>query len=71
MQAPCLQHAAAAAEPKVRVIGSFPGSLHPPIRYPAAPVSTSRNADTALFLDFLGSPEARAVFSRLGFGAGP
>ena len=61
----------AAAEPKVRIIGSFPGSLHPQIRYPAAPVSTSKNLDTPVFLEFLGSPEARIVFSRLGFVAKP
>jgi len=60
----------AAAEPKVRIIGTFPSRLHPPIRYPAAPVAASRNPDAAAFLAFLGGPEARAIFVRLGFGVG-
>lgn len=57
----------AAAEPKVRVIGTFPAPLHPPIRYPAAVTSTSTHPDAAAFLEFLGGPEARGIFRRLGF----
>ena len=62
----------AVAEPKVRVIGQFPPSLHAPIRYPAAITSMSRHPDAPAFLDFLVGPEAREIFRRLGFRvAGP
>lgn len=57
----------AAAEPKVRVIGAFPAAFHPPIVYPAAVTATGTHPDAAAFLDFLGGPEARGIFRRLGF----
>jgi molybdate transport system substrate-binding protein len=54
-------------EPKVRIVGLFPESSHPPIRYPAAAVSSSTNAAAPAFLAFLRSPPARAIFHRYGF----
>jgi len=54
-------------EPKVRIVGLFPESSHPPIRYPAAVVSSSTNAAAPAFLAFLRSPPARAIFHRYGF----
>lgn len=58
----------AAAEPRVRVVGVFPASSHPPIRYPAAMVAASRNDGAAAFLGFLRGPRAAAIFRRHGFG---
>lgn len=57
----------ATAEPKVKVLGTFPPDTHPPIIYPAALVATSRTADAAAFLAFLQSPQAQEIFARQGF----
>ena len=57
----------AAASRKVRVVGVFPASSHPPIRYPAARLKTATAEDTSAFLAFLGSRQARAIFVRHGF----
>lgn len=57
----------AAADPDVTPIGTFPASSHPPVVYPAAAVAGGDTALAAGFLDFLRSPEAHAVFARLGF----
>lgn len=59
----------AAASRKVRVVGMFPASSHPPIRYPAARLKTAKAGDASAFLAFLGSREARAIFARYGFSA--
>ena len=58
----------AKAEPKVRVVGTFPGSSHPPIVYPGAVTAASRNSAAAGFLGFLQTPKASAIFRRYGFG---
>lgn len=57
----------AAAEPGVRVVGTFPDDSHPPIVYPLAVTSTSKNAAAEAFARFLQSPEAAAIFRRQGF----
>lgn len=57
----------AAAEPKVRVVDTFPADSHPPIAYPFAVTATSANPDAARFLEFLSSPEAEAIFRAQGF----
>lgn len=57
----------AAAENKVTVIGTFPADSHPPIIYPVAAVAASDSALKADFLEFLGTPEARAALTRHGF----
>jgi molybdate transport system substrate-binding protein len=57
----------AAISHKVRVIGTFPESSHPPIIYPAALV-VGRNASAARqFLTFLKSAPAAAIFAKYGF----
>ena len=61
----------AKVEPKVRILGLFPDSSHPPIIYPAALVAASRNPNGAGFLRFLGGREAAAVFHRYGFQTTP
>ena len=59
----------ARAEPRVRVVGTFPASSHPPIVYPGAIVAASRNSAAAVgLLGWLQGPRARAVFRRHGFG---
>jgi len=57
----------AASDPGVRVIGTFPDGSHPPIIYPVAVTTDSRNPDAAEFLKFLRSPAARPAFERQGF----
>jgi molybdate transport system substrate-binding protein len=52
---------------KVKIVARFPGNSHPPIRYPAAVLKASQNADAAPFLAFLASPEARRIFAEHGF----
>lgn len=54
-------------EPKVRIVGLFPAGSHPPIVYPAALVTGSKNPDAARFLSFMSGPRAAAVFRRHGF----
>ena len=56
----------ARVEPRVRVVATFPETIHPPIVYPAA-LTPEATADAARFLAYLRGPEARAVFERAGF----
>ena len=53
-------------EPRIRVIGVFPVTSHPAIRYPAA-MTRGAGSDARAFLEFLGSPKARAALARHGF----
>jgi molybdate transport system substrate-binding protein len=57
----------AAAEPSVKIIGTFPADSHPPIIYPAAETVASKTADARLFLDYLKGSKARPVFEKQGF----
>lgn len=57
----------AAISKKVRVVGTFPIDSHPPIVYPVAAVAGGKTAEAKQFLDFLTSPEARAIFQKYGF----
>ena len=57
----------AQAEPKVRVIGIFPESSHPPIVYPVARLAASTNAEAASFVRWLASPAATTIFRHRGF----
>lgn len=59
----------ARAAKAVRVIGTFPASSHPPIRYPIAVLKAARHPDAAAFRNFLASRQARAIFTRHGFSA--
>lgn len=58
----------AQASDKVEVIETLPADSHPPIRYPAAVLASSETPDAAAFLVFLGSPQARTIFEKHGFG---
>jgi molybdate transport system substrate-binding protein len=57
----------AVSEPKVSVVATFDEATHAPIRYPAAVVAASQNADAAAFAAFLLGDEARAIFTKDGF----
>jgi molybdate transport system substrate-binding protein len=61
----------ALAEPKVRVVGTFPEASHPPIVYPIAIVAGSRSSRSQDYVDFLRSPAGLAVFVAHGFGPAP
>jgi molybdate transport system substrate-binding protein len=56
----------ARAEPRVRVLGTFPAASHARILYPAAATFNARTECVAFAL-FLGSNTARAIFARAGF----
>lgn len=57
----------AKAEPRVRVVATFPTRLHAPIEYPAALTAASTNPDAASFLTFLTGPTARRILAADGF----
>ncbi|MGH6838506.1 MAG: molybdate ABC transporter substrate-binding protein [Methylocella sp.] len=57
----------AKADPKVKVVGTFPESSHSPIVYPAALIAASANPDAANFLAFLSSQAATKIFVGQGF----
>jgi molybdate transport system substrate-binding protein len=56
-----------AVKDKVALAGVFPETSHPRISYPMAAVKGGRADEAGKFLAFLQTPEARAVFTRLGF----
>jgi len=52
----------------VTVVADAPTGSHQPVVYPAAVIKSSQNAQAAkAFLDYLSSPEAAAVFKKIGF----
>ncbi|WP_170333597.1 molybdate ABC transporter substrate-binding protein [Ruegeria arenilitoris] len=53
-------------EDRVQVVASFPSELHPPIVYPATLTATG-TPEAQVFLDYLQSETARAVFKEQGF----
>ena len=57
----------AAITPKVKVVGLFPADTHPKIVYPAALIAGKATAAAKSFLQFLRTPESRAVFEKYGF----
>jgi len=56
----------AMAEPKVKIVGTFPDNSHAPIVYPVA-ATKDAGALAKEFIDYLSSPEARTVFQKDGF----
>lgn len=56
----------ALSEPRVRIVATFPEASHPPIVYLLALTTVSTPAAKA-FYAYLQSPDAKAVFKRLGF----
>ncbi len=59
----------ARASQGVVVVGTFPASSHPPIRYPLARLATSRHRQAEGFRRFLLSPAGKAILARHGFTA--
>ncbi|WP_202308091.1 molybdate ABC transporter substrate-binding protein [Mesorhizobium sp. L-8-10] len=57
----------AAADPKVKVVGTFPAGSHPAIIYPVAQTAESSDGDTPEFLKCLASDKARELFEKHGF----
>jgi molybdate transport system substrate-binding protein len=55
------------AEKKVRVVGVFPQDTHPAIIYPVAVIASSKHAAAPIFVSYLKSAEARAIFEKYGF----
>jgi molybdate transport system substrate-binding protein len=57
----------AAADLKVKIVGTFPDNTHPPIIYPIALTKASTNPDAQAFLNYLRSPAHGRTFERQGF----
>ena len=56
----------AAAEPGVRIVGTFPPDSHPPIVYPMA-LTTAAGPEAPALAAYLRGPAARALFEAQGF----
>ena len=56
-----------AASDKVRVIGVFPAGSHPDVIYPVAALVGKNTAAAQAFIEFLATPEAKAIFKKYGF----
>jgi molybdate transport system substrate-binding protein len=52
----------------VDIVGTFPEITHPPITYPLAILTTSKNPEAASFRAFLLSSAGKAIFTKYGFG---
>ncbi len=57
----------AAADPGVKVVGTFPEDSHKPIIYPAAVTVASKHPSAAEYLTWLRSPAAAPFFEHRGF----
>ncbi len=57
----------ALAEPKVKIVATFPATSHPPIVYPASVVAANDSPAARQWLDFLSSDAARTVWQKHGF----
>lgn len=58
----------AMAEPKVRIVDTFPAGTHPPVTYSMVRLGRAGEA-AAAFESWLATAEARAIFTRHGFRA--
>jgi molybdate transport system substrate-binding protein len=59
----------ARAEPRVRVLATFPADSHPPILYPVARIKASAHPQATAFVRWLHTPAAAAIFRSHGFAA--
>jgi molybdate transport system substrate-binding protein len=57
----------AAADPTVKIVGTFPEDSHPPIIYPIALTKDSTHPDAVALLSFIRSAAVRPIFERQGF----
>jgi molybdate transport system substrate-binding protein len=56
----------AAVDARVRIVDVFPADSHPPIDYPAAATSRTRN-NASRFVEYLTGTNAQATFKKFGF----
>jgi len=54
------------ADPRVRIVDTFPANSHAPITYPAAATRRARSS-AASYLDFLAGADARNTWKKFGF----
>ena len=52
---------------KIRVVGTFPADSHPAIDYPVAVMKGQNSGATQAFLQFLVTPDAKAIWAKYGF----
>jgi molybdate transport system substrate-binding protein len=57
----------AAADPNVRIIGTFPEDTHPPIVYPIALTANAGHPDATALLAYIRSAKTRPIFEAQGF----
>ncbi|WGJ14795.1 molybdate ABC transporter substrate-binding protein [Methylocapsa sp. D3K7] len=57
----------AKADPKVKVVGTFPEATHSPIIYPVAVIETSKNPYAVAFATYLSSKAAKKIWTEQGF----
>src|SRR5262245_51153951 len=57
----------AAADPNVKIVGTFPEDTHPPIVYPIALAANATHPDAAALLAYIASDRARPLFEAQGF----
>src|SRR5215475_7215280 len=57
----------AAADPDVKIVGTFPDDTHPPIIYPIALTANGNHRDATAFLDYIKSSKAKPLFEAQGF----
>ena len=57
----------AAADSRVKIVGTFPADTHPPIVYPIAVTRDAPNPHAVEYVHLLKSPAARPAFERQGF----
>ena len=57
----------AAADPKVKIVATFPDDSHPPIVYPVAQLAESKDGNAPAFLKCLQTSKAKALFEGQGF----
>jgi molybdate transport system substrate-binding protein len=57
----------AKADPKVKVLGTFPDDTHPPIIYPVAVLAQAKSADAQAFVNYLKTNAAKSLFEAQGF----
>jgi molybdate transport system substrate-binding protein len=57
----------AAADPNVKIVGTFPENTHPAIIYPIALTTNADHPDAAALLAYIKSPRAKPLFEAQGF----
>ena len=57
----------AVADPRVKVVGTFPEDSHPPVIYPVAITKDAMSPDAPSFLAYLRGATAKAAFEKQGF----